>query len=134
MRGVDLALDVRGDQGGEVVARRGADALGLRVEEDVAGQLLAGGELLDDRPGRQLEVLLGARHDALGGVRVRDGLVDVDADAVDVGVTGGVEDAVAGLAGDLEQDVDLVGRDERWANFLPPAGSLNAAFEKSFVT
>ena len=33
-------------------------------------------------------------------------LVDVDADAVDARVAGRLEDAVAGQAGDLEEDVD----------------------------
>ena len=58
-RRVELGLDGRGDQRGEVMARRVADALGLRIEEDVAGELLARRELLDDRPGRELQVLLG---------------------------------------------------------------------------
>ena len=40
--------------------------------------------------------------------RVRLVLVDVDADGGDAGLARGVEDAVAGQAGDLEQDVDAV--------------------------
>ena len=104
------------------MARRDADALGLRVEQEVATLGAAGGDRLDDAAGRDLEVLLRARQDALRGIRIRERLVDVDADAEETGFAGGVEDAVARLAGDV------------WANFLPPTGSLNAAAEKSFVT
>ena len=52
------------------------------------------------------EVLLGARQDAGLRGRVRLVLVDVDADGVDARRAGGVDDAVAGQAGDLEDDVD----------------------------
>ena len=56
----------------------------------------------------ELEVLLGAGQEARCGVRVGQELVHVDADALDVRGAGGVEDAVAGQAGDLEQDVDVL--------------------------
>ena len=84
---------------------------------------------------RELEVLLGAGQEARCGVRVGQELVDVDTDALDVGRARRVEDAVAGQAGDLEQDVDvLVLGEEVLGERLAAGLVLERAAEKSFVT
>src|SRR3990172_4454841 len=72
-----------------------------------------GGEPGDHVRDGHLEVLLGAGHQA--GRRRLDGkvLVHVDPDPEESRLAGRLEDAVTGLAGDLEDDVGLVQRDER---------------------
>src|SRR5207245_445424 len=106
-RRVDLALDVGGDRRGHVVERGDADTVVRRVVRVVAAGRGPRVDGRDDGRHRDLEVLLGTRHEALVRGRVAQVLVHVDADAIDPGRAGRVEDAVAGEAGDLEQDVDL---------------------------
>src|SRR5262249_26383468 len=76
-----------------------------RVVRDGAGLERAIRRALDDRLDGVLELLLGARDDARGELRQADGLVDVDADAPLLLVADGLEDALPGEAGDLEEHV-----------------------------
>src|SRR5450759_3823527 len=110
---VELGLDVGGDEGLEGVERRQADGVGRDVEAEGAALVGTCGDLLDRRRDGVLELLLGADHGARARGRAGQELVDVDADGMDLGIAGGLQDAVAGRSGDLEQDVDvLVGREE----------------------
>ena len=67
----------------------------------------ARGDALDGVADVLGQLLLGAHDRAGGGLGRGHELVDVDADAVDARLAGGLEHAVAGLARDLEHDVDL---------------------------
>jgi len=66
-------------------------------------------------------VLLRARDEAAGDVRVADELVDVDADAELAGVFGRQQRSVAGLAAGAEDDVSALA-DEGLTLLLAPVG------------
>ena len=95
-----------------------ADAVAGSVPVVVAALGCPGDDLLMSVGDSEGELLLSAGDRALRGVRIGQRLVDVDADAVDARVAGRIEDAVAGLAGDLEEDVGLVLGDELLAEVL----------------
>ena len=76
-----------------------------RVVEHGPGLEVAGGLAEDRRLDGVLQLLLGAGDQARGDGRDGQGLVDVDADAVDLRGAGGLEGALAGQPGDLEDDV-----------------------------
>src|SRR5947207_11224400 len=106
--------DVRSEHARLVVEVGHADSVVGGVEQDVACRQVLAGDPDDRLVDRILDVLLGARDDArVAGSTDREPLVDVDADAVDLRGAGGLEDAVAGLAGGLEEDVRLLRVDER---------------------
>src|SRR3990172_3155984 len=110
---VELALQIGRDLACEIVERRHADPFLRGVVEVVTRWRRPGGEPRDHVRDGHLEVLLGAGHQA--GRRRLDGkvLVHVDPDPEESRLAGRLEDAVTGLAGDLEDDVGLVQRDER---------------------
>ena len=87
-------------------------ALLVALKEDVAALGGAADDRLDRR-GRRCRRASSRRSSGCtsGGSGADEVLVDVDADGVDAVGAGGVEDAVAGQAGDLEQDVDVRGED-----------------------
>src|SRR4029453_19044420 len=84
-----------------------ADRRGRRlgVVEDGAGLEVAGGSAQDRRVDGVLELLSGAGDQARRNGRDGHSLIDVDADAMDVGGAGRREGALAGQPGDLEDDV-----------------------------
>src|SRR6476659_6556299 len=112
---IDLLLDL-GDLA-RVFLSRGvelavADTAGLHRVGDVGAALvLAALDALDRVLHRHVDLLERAGEH----LRAEVGLVGVDADALDALLLGGVEDAEAALAGDLEDDLraarDLVERD-----------------------
>ena len=108
--GVELRLDVGREHARRVVEGRDADAVVRGVEEDVTAlgrcRPRSPGSPVDDRHCDGASRRWSGCRPAEAGYG--QALVDVDADAVDAGGAGGVEDAVAGLAGDLEQDVDAL--------------------------
>src|SRR3954454_8750818 len=87
--------------GPDVVDLAEADAVGLDVEDGVAGLELVVLQALDRLEHRLVDLLERRGHD----VRPQVGLVGVHADALLVGVLGGVERAEAAGAGDLEHDL-----------------------------
>src|SRR3954447_25408981 len=98
--GVERGLDLRPEQARLVVEVRRADAVIVRVEQDVSGREGLSGDPDDRLAHGTLDVFLGARDEAGVGRRSeRYELVDVDADPVDVGGAGGLQNAVARLAG-----------------------------------
>src|SRR5258706_10476842 len=105
---VDEGLGIGRPVAAQVVTDRHADAVVLGVVERVARRRRAARDRLERRGHRQLEVLLGACQQARTGIGIRVELVDIDADAEDLRRAGGVEDAVTGETGDLEQDVDIL--------------------------
>src|SRR5438552_8961484 len=92
----------------EIPDRGRADAVVGRVVREVPGLLALVFEALDPVARRVLKVLLRAGDDAGGGVGERQVLVDIDADAVDLGVARRAQHARAGEAGDLEENVDAL--------------------------
>src|SRR5437879_2403832 len=87
----------------EIPDRGRADAVVGRVIGEVPGLLALVFEALDRVARRVLKVLLRAGDDAGGGVRERQVLIDIDADAVDLGIARCAEHARAGEAGDLKE-------------------------------
>ncbi len=119
---------LRGDEALEVMEGREAHVLGVDAQAQDAALVRAGRDALDGVGDVLGQLLLGADDRAGGRLRGGEELVDVHADAVDARVAGGLEDAVAGLAGDLEHDVDVGSwASSCWAVDWPPAGSLKAA-------
>src|SRR4051794_1700209 len=81
---VEGGLDLRTEEARLVVEVRCADAVVVRVEQDVSGREGLGGNPFDRLAHRTLDVLLGTRDQArVRGRSERNELVDVDADPVD---------------------------------------------------
>ena len=117
----------RGDEALDLVEGRQADVLGVEARRSCRPGPSPAAMRCDRVRDVLGQLLLGADQGAGGRVRGGQVLVDVHADAADAGVAGGLEHAVAGLAGDLEDDVDVgILLHELLGEGLPPAGSLKA--------
>ncbi len=90
-----------------IVERADAHVAGRDLQEQGAALVLARRDPLDGGLDGVGELLLSTGDGALRGLGGGDELVDIHADRPDAGVAGSLQHAVAGLAGDLEEDVDI---------------------------